>query len=354
MSPARIIDSFTFDMLSHPWVLLLGLVVFALLVAELLAKPFGTLSISTCETVRSLHAGPRVSWHKAPALFRAAGLMMLVVALAHPLDGFRLRKDTKNVIDIMFCVDVSGSMRALDFTSGGQRRDRLFVTKQAVREFIQARQGEGNEVYGTDRVGLILYAAYAWTQCPLTLDYGVFSRELENAYIDQYDQRKSGTAIGSALGLAVSRLRKSEAESKVIILLTDGLNNAGELDPITAAQFAKEYDMRIYTIGAGSTGDSGHTLSTILGPRLVIGRDDPIDEETLKKIAAVTEGQYFRATDTATLESAYARISEMEKTEIEVNDYYEYKDAFVPYALAGAIALAASVFSRRKWWEPIP
>jgi Ca-activated chloride channel family protein len=269
------------------------------------------------------------------------------VALARPLDGQQLRKDRANIVDIMLAVDVSGSMSQRDLVYAGQQQTRLNVTKAVVRDFIDSRKDRGGDRYGIDRLGLVLYAGMAWTQCPLTLDYAVLQRELDLAQIDESDPRKHGTAIGSALGLSVQRLRHSEAKSKVIILLTDGLNNRGELDPLTAAEVAREYDMRVYTIGCGSP-DSVQ-MGGILGRR-----SEPIDEESLRAIAEKTGGRYYRATSTELLREAYAEISALETTEIEVGDFYEYDEAFVPYAALGGLLLLAALISRRHWFETIP
>jgi Ca-activated chloride channel homolog len=288
-----------------------------------------------------------------PALLRALALALLVLALARPIMGYTTRKDRANVVDIMLCVDVSGSMRSMDFVSGGQRRDRLYVTKDAVRDFIESRKVRSNDRFGLDRVGLVLYGAYAWTQCPLTLDYGVLERELNQAEINLESEKSQRTAIGSAIGLAVSRLRKSEAKSKVIILLTDGLNNSGELDPITAARLAKDYGIRVYTIGAGSTEGGLVPTQTLFGSMLQRSSEG-IDETTLKKIAETTSGKYYRATDTESLRQAYHEINQLETTEVELGDYYEHSEGFFPYALMGAAVMLLSVFAKRYWFETIP
>jgi len=344
----QLLAPFRFDALSSPWVLALLAGVAALLAAELFARAPGAVTISTGETLAALRGSTRDALRRVPAVLRALGLAMLVVALAGPKNGFQVRKDRADVIDIMLCVDVSGSMRQADFRMGGQPVDRLFVTKEAVRDFIQSRKDRDEDRFGLDRVGLVLYAAYAWTGCPLTLDYGILEHELDQASITN-DERSNSTAIGSAIGLAVRRLSQSETKSKVIILLTDGLNNAGELSPMTAAKLAKEYGIRVYTIGAGST-EPGR----IGGFGIFSRQSQPIDEEALKKIAAETGGKYYRATDLETLREAYAEINELERTEVEGNDYYEYKEAFVPWAAVGGLLLLASILGRRTWFEPVP
>ncbi len=345
----RLFAPFRFDMLSSPWALSLLAAVALLFLAELFARAPGAMTISTGEALADLRGYTRDAFRRLPVLLRVAGLALLVIALAGPKNGFQVRKDRADVIDIMLCVDLSGSMRQADFRAGGQLVDRLFVTKEAVRDFIESRKERAHDRFGLDRVGLVLYAAFAWTGCPLTLDYGILEHELDAADIDPNDPRSNSTAIGSAIGLAVRRLSQSEARSKVIILLTDGLNNAGELSPMTAAKLAREYGIRVYTIGAGST-EPAHAGGFGIFSR----RTQPIDEKALKAIAEETGGKYYRATDLDTLQGAYAEINELERTEIEGNDYYEYKEAFVPYALLGGLLLLASILSRRIWFEPIP
>ncbi|MBN2312116.1 MAG: VWA domain-containing protein [Candidatus Hydrogenedentes bacterium] len=349
ISPA----SLSFTKFLHPWALLwLGAVV-ALFAAECAARAPGAMRISTGDTLSRIRGARRAWMRRLPALLRAVGLALLVVALARPVRGLQPRRDVADIIDIMLCVDVSGSMRAMDFVSQGERRDRLFVTKQAVRQFLRNRKQAATDRFGLDRVGLILYAGYAWTQCPLTLDYGMLERELDLAAIDERDPEKRGTAVGSAIGLAVSRLRKSEAKSKVLIVLTDGRNNRGELDPITAAGLAKEFDIRIYTIGAGAEGEALVPRQTLFG-EMMVPVNLPIDVESLERIAEETGGRFYRATDTESLEGAYAEINELETTEIELDDYYDYEEGFVPWAVLGGLAMACSILSRRLWFEPIP
>ncbi|MBI1319628.1 MAG: VWA domain-containing protein [Candidatus Hydrogenedens sp.] len=340
---------FSFHTFETPQWLLLLIAVVAVLLAEWFARPPGAMAISTGEVLAGLRLRHRGLLRALPPLLRALGLAFFVVALAGPLSGMEIRRDRANVKDIMLAVDVSGSMQQEDFVSGGVYRDRLYVTKEAVRDFINSRRVNDSDRFGLDRVGLILYAGFAWTQCSLTLDYDILERELALASIDNDDKRKDGTAIGSAIGLAVRRLSQSEAKSKVIILLTDGINNRGELDPITAAQVAKEYGIRVYTIGAGST-EGG---SVRAGGLFRVERQ-PIDEDALKRIADITGGKYYRATDLETLQGAYDEINQLETTEIDVGDYYQYESAAAPYVVTGAILLLAAMFTRRRYCETIP
>lgn len=344
----RWLNAFQFDLLSSPWVLALLPLVLVLFLLEAFAGAPGVMTISTGEVLGRIQGQGRALLRRVPPLLRALGIALLIVALAGPLHGFQIRRDRADIIDIMLCVDVSGSMAQKDFIVNGEYRDRLYVTKEAVQDFIESRKARQRDRFGMDRVGLVLYAGYAWTAAPLTLDYEIIRRELANAQVENQDRKKEGTAIGSAIGLGVSRLKDSPATSKVMIVLTDGLNNRGELDPITAATIAKQMNVRIYTIGAGST--EGGFVPGFLFPQ----QGQPIDEAAMRKIADTTGGKYFRATDQQSLLQAYEEINRMETTEIEVGDYYEYKPAFLPYLLAGAALLLASVFVRRQWFEVIP
>ncbi len=338
------LDAFYFQALRSPVWLFLLIGVALLLAAEILSRPSGVMSVSTGETLAALRGRTKAVLRHLPAVLRALALTMLIVALARPLNGMRPRVESAEVRDIVLAVDVSGSMTAEDFVdAGGSRRDRLFVTKAAVRDFVQNRKTRPTDRYGTDRVGLLLYASYAWIQTPLTLDYALLEHDLDQIVIDQRNEKHNRTAIGSAIGLSVSNLLKSAAESKVIVLLTDGINNHGSLDPITAAELAKRYNMRVYTIGAGSP------VSRTASPR-----DNPIDEETMKRIAEITGGKYYRATDLATLREAYDEINALETTHIDLGEVYDFDEGFMPWTVTGAALMLMSLLSRRVWFEAIP
>lgn len=351
----NLLTPFQFQMFMNPEFLLLGIAPLLLLFAEWFAQAPGAMRISTGDTLAVIGSARISIRRRIPLILRCIALLLLIVALARPMRGTTPVQDRANVVDIMLCVDVSGSMRAQDFVDPlGQRRDRLYITKAAVRDFIDSRKIKDTDRFGLDRIGLVLYAGFAWTQCPLTLDYGVLEHELAMAQIDDKDARKQGTAIGSALGLAVSRLRDSEAESKVIILLTDGRNNVHTIEPMTAAQIAADYGIKVYTIGAGSDGPATIPQQGPMG--IIINRQAlmPIDEDTLRDIAATTGARYYRATDTESLKEAYAEINELEATEIDLGDYYEYEEGFLPFCLLGGVLMAASAATRRKWADPIP
>lgn len=347
-----LLDGFYFDVLQQPaWLYLIpGPLV--LLVIEILQKSPGALVVSTGSRLALLaHKGRRWPRH-LPAVLRCLGLCTLLVAMAGPLDGFRIRKDRADVVDIMLCVDVSESMAQRDFRIGPDEANRLDVTKLAVGNFIENRRLVPEERFGVDRLGLIFYAGIAWTACPLTLDYGVLEYEIARAQpASDRERHKNGTAIGSAIGLAVRRLSKSEAKSKVIVLLTDGMNNRNELDPVTAAHLAAAYDMRIYTLGVGPLPDAQRMGAVAAKARL---QGDSVDEASLKQIAEISGGAYYRATDTASLQEAYNAINTLEATDLEVGDIYEYDEAHMPWIVVTALLLGASVFSRRIWFEVLP
>ncbi len=346
------VASFFFDSLRQPvWLLLLPALL-ALLLFELGRRPSGALIMSTGSLLGQLTAQRR-SWRRhLPAVLRFAGLCSIVIALAGPLDGFRVRTERADVVDIMLCVDVSSSMSERDFRIGIEEANRLDVTKIAVDNFIKNRRIIPEGRFGVDRLGLILYAGIAWTACPLTLDYVVLEHEIERASpASNRERHKNGTAIGSAIGLAVRRLSKSEAQSKVIVLLTDGMNNRNELDPITAAQLAAAYDIRIYTLGVGPL-PQAQRMGQVEAEARTGG--DSVDEASLKKIAEISGGAYYRATDTVSLQEAYDAISALEATDIEAGDVYEYEEAHTPWIILGALSLLGAIYSRRIWFEVLP
>lgn len=260
-------------------------------------------------------------------ILRSLSIVLMVIALARPQHGNEQTKVTTEGIDIVLAVDISGSMLAEDFEVGGKRFNRLYVVKQVVKDFIGKRTN--------DRIGLVVFAGRAYTQCPMTLDYGMLLHLLEKVEIGMIED---GTAIGSSIGTSVERLRNTKAKSKVIVLLTDGRNNAGEIDPFTAAEIAKTLGIKIYTIGAGTKGLAPFPAADIFGNKVMRQVKIDIDDEALTEIAKITEGKYYRATDTESLKEIYGQIDKLEKTESEVTQYTEYDELF-HYFLLPALAL---------------
>lgn len=282
-----------------------------------------TLRYSSIKAIKQL-SGQRHQWQNE-LLFglKLSSLALLILALARPQKGATIREFTTEGIDIMMVLDISGSMRAVDF-----QPNRLAAAKSVARQFIEGRQA--------DRIGLIVFAGESFLQCPLTIDYDVL-KELLNQ-VDFIEERYDGTAIGMALANAVNRLRDSTGKSKVIILLSDGRNNAGELAPETAAEMARTFGIKIYTIGAGKLGQAPYPVQIPGGSiqyRLV---DVEIDESVMKEIAGATGGRYFRATDETHLSAIYDEISQMEKTEVKVKEYTNYHDLY-PYLLLPGLLL---------------
>lgn len=250
-------------------------------------------------------------------VLRSSAIALFVIALARPQYGNEQTKVKTEGIDIVLAVDVSGSMLAEDFEIGGRRYNRLYVIKQVVKDFIQKRTN--------DRLGLVVFAGRAYTQCPMTLDYGMLFQFLEKVEIGMVED---GTAIGSGLGSSVDRLKNTKAKSKVVILLTDGRNNAGEIDPFTAAEIAKTLGIKVYTIGAGTKGLAPFPAIDLFGNTVMRQVKIDIDDDALREIAKITDGKYYRATDTESLKEIYRQIDKLEKTESEVTQYTEYSELF--------------------------
>lgn len=244
---------------------------------------------------------------------RLLALSLLIMALARPQTGRSKHTEYAEAVDIMLVLDTSGSMQAQDF----EPKNRLFVAKEVIKEFIARRK--------SDRIGLVVFAADAVTQCPLTLDYALLTKLVDGVEFGMLDD---GTAIGMGLASACNRMQSSEAKSKVVVLLTDGQNNAGMVDPTTAARVAQSLGIKVYTIGVGTRGRAPIPIDDPVFGRRLISVDVDIDEATLRKIAELTEGQYFRATDREELEGIYARIDELERTKVASETFVEYTERF--------------------------
>jgi len=257
-----------------------------------------------------------------PFALRIAALSLLIVAIARPRSSTQVERVDTEGIDIIFAMDVSTSMLARDFTP-----DRLSAAKDIAIEFISQRP--------SDRMGIVVFAGESYTQCPLTTDRATLINLMKEV---QTDLIEDGTAIGNGLATAVARMKDSDAKSRVVILLTDGVNNMGEIDPGTATEIAKTYGIRVYTIGVGANGQAPYPVQTPWGIEL---RNIPveIDEPLLKNIADGTGGRYFRATDNTKLSEIYAEIGRMEKTRTSVDSFPVYKDLFKNYALAALLCL---------------
>ncbi len=312
-----------------PWLLLLApLVVVAAAALRRRRRP-AAVRFSSIELVAGLGRTARQRWQGLPWALRLTSLAVFVVALAGPRKPLEESKVEVEGIDIVLAIDVSGSMMAEDFTIDGRRANRLEAVKRVVGEFIDGRPH--------DRIGLVAFAARAYVVSPLTLDADWLKANLERV---TFGLIKDGTAIGSAITASLARLHKSRARSKVIILLTDGVNNAGRVSPIEAAEAARALGVKIYTIGAGTRGYAPIPVRTPWGRTGYIRQKVEIDEDLLIRVAEITGGRYFRATDTASLREIYRAIDTLEKTKIEEKGYRDFKELF-PYAVFLGLALLA-------------
>ena len=273
-----------------------------------------------------------------PVLLRMGALVLGILALARPQERNVTRERQTEGIDIMMVLDTSTSMRAQDF-----KPNRFEAARDVGAEFIRSRT--------TDRVGLVVFAAKAFTQAPLTLDYDFLQEMLEDVDIGVIED---GTAIGTALAMAVNRLRESEAKSKVVVLLTDGQNNRGEIDPVTAAEVAEAVGVRVYTIGVGTHGKAPYVVDHPFGGQRRRMVPVEIDEDMLEKVAAITGGKYFRATDKEGLRSVYAEISELEKTEVEEHVYIDYEEQYARFLGPAFLLLLMEVLLSSTLLRRIP
>ena len=273
-----------------------------------------------------------------PFALRAAAFALLVVALARPQDVEQNVRTNAEGIDIMLAIDVSGSMLARDF-----KPDRITAAKEVAGSFIADRYG--------DRIGLVAFAGEAFTQSPLTTDQSTLQTLLARIRSGLIED---GTAIGNGLATAINRLRESDAKSKVIILLTDGVNNRGEMAPLTAAEIAKAQGIRVYTIGVGTEGMAPYPAIDMFGNLTFVNQKVEIDEKVLKAISDMTGGKYFRATDKDKLKAVYNEINQLEKSKIEVTEHISYHELFLTWVLAALGLLMAEFLLSNLVLKRIP
>lgn len=307
------------------WLLLLAIIPLMLLYKYYSKRQeIEPMTFSTLESISGLYSWKEKAIKYLPIL-RYLALAALMLAMARPQQTLKEEVVKAEGIDIILAMDLSSSMLAKDFNP-----DRLTVSKEVAAKFVDKR------VY--DRIGLVVFAGDSFTQTPLTTDHNILKDFLANIECGMLDD---GTAIGMGLATATNRLKGSKSKSKVIILLTDGVNNAGYIKPLTAAEIAEEYDMKIYTIGVGTTGAALTPVNRRNDGKFVFGMSKVnIDEKLLSEISKMTGGRYFRATDEAMLNSIYDEIDQLEKTEMEVNVFKRYKDIFrIPLMLAFGLLL---------------
>ena len=273
-----------------------------------------------------------------PIVLRLAALAVLIVALARPVEVHSSTESSTEGIDIVLAMDISGSMLARDFEP-----DRITASKHLASEFASMRVG--------DRISVVAFAGEAFTQCPLTSDkasVGTMLSRLRSGVVDD------GTAIGNGLATAINRLRESGSKSKVVVLLTDGVNNRGQISPIMAAEIARDMGIKVYTIGVGTKGKAPMPAVDMFGNQTYVMADVEIDEQLLRNIAKTTGGEYFRAVDNEALKQIYARIDEMEKSEVQITHYTSYEELYFGWLLLGLLLLAAEFAMERLVLNRIP
>jgi len=312
------------------WVLLFILI--PLLVAHYIwknKKQYAALHLPSLSWTNNLKDNFMTRFRHIPFVLRIIAFSLLILVMARPQYHSKQKEINIEGIDIIMTLDVSGSMRARDL-----KPDRLEAAKEVAKDFISGRKN--------DRIGLVVFSGEAFTQCPLTSDHNVLKNLFEPI---ESGMIEDGTAIGDGLATAINRIKDSKAISRVIILLTDGIQNSGNIDPISAAEIAKSFGIRVYTIGVGSMGTAPMPVQTNMGERIM---DVPvkIDEKILKKVAKTTDGQYFRATSNNSLAEIYKEIDKLEKSKIDVSIFQNKSEEFIYFAIAAFILLLIELILR--------
>ena len=288
-----------------------------------------SLQVSSATSLARQKKSTRIYLLHLPFILRVAAIILLTIALARPQLSNRWSKESTEGIDIMMALDISGTMMAEDL-----KPNRLEAAKTVATDFVLARPN--------DQIGLVVFAGESFTQCPLTTDHAVLVNLFRSV---KFGMVEDGTAIGLGLANAVNRMKDSETKSKVVILLTDGSNNRGDIDPQTAAEIAKTFGIRVYAIGVGSHGEARVPVQTPLGTQYMTMNSE-FDEETLRNIAATTGGEYFRATDNNSLKSIYNQIDQLEKTKLRVREFSKRSENFAPWLIAALLCLITEILVR--------
>lgn len=277
------------------------------------------------------------TFQNLPFILRLLALSCIIVALARPQVQFEEQQTEGEGVDIILCIDVSGSMTAQDFSP-----NRMEAAKKVAEDFVKERPN--------DRIGVVIFSGESFTQCPLTSDHYVLINQIEQI---RNGLLEDGTSIGSGLATSVDRLRDSKAKSKVVILLTDGVNNGGLIDPATATEIAKTFKVKVYTIGVGTDGYAPTPISTPMG--IVMQNEKvAIDEKLLKNISSQTGGQYFRATDNKSLQQIYDSIDKLEKSKVEITTFHRFTEKFYPLIFAAMLFLFLEIILRYTLFKKFP
>ena len=337
--------SFSRDALSftHPWLLLLLLL---LPLLALLAGARGHAPAVVFSSLATLRASGRPRRARRGNILLSLlllGLASLIVALARPQLGRTLSRVQASGIDIILALDVSRSMMAEDLSIGNERASRIEAVKKVTRKFIESRPN--------DRIGILCFAGRPYLVSPLTLDHDWLLLNLDRVRIGLVED---GTAIGSAIASACNRLKDKEAKSKIVVLLTDGDNNSGKVTPATAAEAAKALGIKVYTVGAGTRGFAPVPVQDMFGRTVYQNVKVEVDEKTLKEIAAMTDAQYFRATDGKSLEEIFGQIDKLEKSTVELDQYKQYRDLFPWFLGPGFALIALEVLLGQTIWRKLP
>jgi len=322
---------------ADPWYLLLLLMLPLLVFRRRWSQKHtqGGLYFPQVKLARPLGSSWTTRFYKSLYLFKMAGIAVLILGFARPQLGSAEEDILTEGVDVMMAVDISGSMAAEDF----RPKNRISVAKQVVKDFVQGRR--------SDRIGLVIFAAKSFTKCPLTIDYDVLLRQIDDVHLGAIED---GTAIGNGLATAINRLRLSKAKSRVIILLTDGVNNSGEIDPLTAADIAKSLGIKVYAVGVGKEGIAPFPVNDPVFGKRYVDVEVQIDEEVLRKIAQMTGGKYFRAVDRDSLERIFKTIDGLEKSKISVKSYTHYNEIFSYFLWPGlGLLLGEAVLSNTRF-----
>ncbi len=318
----------TFQSPGYLFLLLLLVPIIAWYIIEI-RKSDASMLVSSSKTFRRGPRSARIYMLHVPFVLRVAAITLLSIGLARPQMSNRWHKESTEGIDIMMALDISGTMQAEDL-----RPNRLEAAKEKATEFIINRPN--------DNIGLVVFAGESFCQCPLTTDHAVLINLFRSVKFGMIDD---GTAIGLGLANAVNRMKDSPTKSKVIILLTDGSNNRGDIDPLTAAQIAKTYGIRVYAIGVGSKEPARIPYQTPIGIQYTTIVNE-FDETTLRQIAEATGGEYFRATNNNSLQQIYQQIDQLEKTKIRVREYSKRSEMFMPFVLSALLCLLLEILIR--------
>ena len=328
---------------ANPW--LLGLLLALPLLSYLKGKFGGTAGVLFSTTAPLSMIGQRRR-SRAGAILASLvylSLGLFVIALARPQLGRVVTRVQATGVDIMLALDVSRSMLAEDFTIGNNRANRIEAVKRVTEQFIRERPN--------DRIGIVAFAGRPYLVSPLTLDHDWLIQNLDRLRIGLVED---GTAVGSAIVSAANRLKDKEAKTKLIVLLTDGDNNAGKVMPLTAAEAAKTLGIRVYTIGAGTEGEAPFPMQNAFGQTIYRNVLVKFDEKVLQQIAAITNGKFFRATDTESLKTIFGEIDKLEKTKVEVEKTAQYRDLFRWFLIPGLACLLLEMLLSQTLWRRLP